>query len=243
MSKTKVADKQAKYIQFIGFIFFSLLAYWSWIFFKERMINFDTAFYSFKITQYQKYDIELGRWGSLLSQFLPFYAFKHDCSLATYLKLYSLSFILVDYIIFLIITLVLKNTRAGLALMLMLCLGFRHAFYFSAAELYHGMALTMLFYALVLPIKEYSHQWKKGLAAICAAGLIYTCSYFHQLTIFAILFVLLTGLIVHKKYKSKTIWGLLAFSVIWYVIRVKFLTTSTYEQDKLPGLKVFIDEF
>src|SRR5207249_4936463 len=104
--------------------------------------------------QDRAFDIELNRWGSVLSQALPLIFLKAGCSLQTFLRTYSVSFILIYYIIFLLITLVLKNERAGIALMLTLCLAFRHAFYYSTAELYQGMAWCVLIWALISKMKE-----------------------------------------------------------------------------------------
>lgn len=122
--------------QFIGFLFFGTLFILAWVYYKERILSFDSSFYAFQIIQSKTYDIELGRWGDVLSQLLPVMALKNHCSLETFLRLYSISFIIIYYIIFLLCTLVFKNQKAGLALMLALCLGFRWVFYYAVTEIH-----------------------------------------------------------------------------------------------------------
>jgi hypothetical protein len=230
------------YFQFLGILFFGSLFILSWIFFKERMLNYDPAFFSFRILYDKTFDIELGRWGSVLSQLLPLWFLKSGSSLETFLKAYSVSFILIYYFIFLIITIVLKNNRAGIILMLALCLAFRHAFYYPTAELYQGIALCVLVWALTFPETEYQSRLKKNITTLVTGLLIFALSYYHQILVFPLLFIFVYHIIAEKKYFDKHVIGLVILTATWFFIRVKYLTTTTYEKDKIPELNLFFSQ-
>ncbi|MGQ0829459.1 MAG: hypothetical protein ACT4ON_13810 [Bacteroidota bacterium] len=227
---------------FIGVLFFSFLIYISWLFYKERVLCFDPAFFAFQIIDTKNFSIALGRWGSVFSQILPLWALKNGCSLETFLRLFSIAPIINYFIIFLIITFGLKNYRAALALMLSLCLGFRHAFYYTTAELYLGIALSIFLWAIIAPEKEYDSKFKKNTALIASLLLICVMSYSHQLTVFLILFVLISETLVNKRYKDVHLWILFVVTIIWYYFKIFIFKSSEYEMEKIPTLAIFIKQ-
>ena len=230
-------------VQLIGLLFFGFLFLLAWYFYKERMLCFDSAFSSFKIIEYKDFQIELGRWCDVFAQVLPLWALKHGCSLITFLHLYSISYIIIYFIIFLVITLGLNNYRAGIALMLTLCLAFRHEFYYTVTELHQGLAWTILLWAIISPEKEYDSKWKKITAVIIASGLVYVISYFHQFTLFAVVFVLVLELVGNKRLRDPYLWAALIIVVAWYSIRIFVFTTSDYEKSKFITANIFIEQF
>jgi hypothetical protein len=233
---------QTRSMHIIGFVFFGSLFCLAWIFFKERMLAVDPAFFSFRIIQDKSYDIELHRWGSVVSQIIPLMLLKSNCTLETFLKAYSVSFIIIYYLLFLIITVGLKNYRAGYALMITLCLVFRHCFYYPTAELYQGMSICILIWALIVKLKESESKKLKIFLFIIICLLIYVVSYYHQLTLFAVLFILLFEILNEKKFKDEWLIGLLIFVVAWFYIRIKILTVTDYESGKIPTLAVFREQ-
>lgn len=229
-------------VQLTGFLFFSVLFIFSWVFYKERMLCFDPAFFLYKMIEYKDFSIELDRWGSAPSQLLPLFAIHKGFSLLTILRLYSVSFILLYYIFFLVITLVLKNNKAGIGLMLALCIGFRHAFYYSTAELFQGMALAFIAWAIFAPEKPYETSFKKWLGAVISIILIYIISYYHQLALFPVLFIVLVELIENKKLKDPAIISVAVFTLFWLIFRIFFLTDSEYEKSKMINAGIFFEQ-
>ncbi len=230
-----------KPIFYIGLLFFAVLFYWASVFYLERMCCADSAFFAFRIIQEGTYDFELGRWGSVFSQTIPLLAVKLGASLPTFLKLYSLSFIGVYFLIFLLLFFFFKDESAGLGLMLYLCLGFRETFFFPVAELLSGGAVAFLVWPVIkrLALPETSRNGKVILW-ITFAFLLCLCSYFHQLTVFPILFIILVEFLLSKKSNYAVYLSLLLVTVIWFFIRIKLLTHSAYESGKIPGFAVFI---
>ncbi len=237
----KQDNSSNKIIQMIGFFFFGFLFFVSWKYYKERMLSFDPAYFAYQLTQFRIFFIAIGRWGSVFSQILPLAALATHCSLPIFLKLYSVAFIINYYLIFLFITLILKNNRAGLVLLLALCLGFRLVFYYATAELYFGIALSVLLWAIIAPENPYTTSMKRWMATLLSLPLIVTISYCHQLTVFTILFALFFEMIYCKRYKDFHLWLPIFFTMIWFFIRIKYLTTSEYEQEKNLSLDKILE--
>ncbi|MEI6816884.1 MAG: hypothetical protein WCL14_09765 [Bacteroidota bacterium] len=233
-------------VHLIGLLFFSSLSYLAYVYYKERILSFDPAYLSFLMIETKTYAIACGRWGAVFSQFLPLMFLKAHCSLETFLRCYSVSFILVYYAVFLIITMVFRNYKAALALMLALCLGFRWVFYYPSAELYFGIALTALFWAVIAPVNPYSSKAKQWVATCFAIVLIYTESYCQQLTLFILLFVIMFEMIANYRWKDVHLWIVFAFCCSWYFIRMKFLSNSSYEiarMDQQDDMLFYLPDF
>jgi len=232
--------KNYKKIVFVtGGLFFSFLFILSWFFYKERALSFDPAFFSFEMVDTKSFSIALGRWGAVFSEILPLLALKMHCSMESFLRLFSVAPV-INYIIVFLIILRLKNYRAALALMLALCVGFRHAFYYTTAELYLGIALSVLLWALIS--EENLTVKKKNIRLLVSLVLMYVMSYLHQLTLFTIVFVLVTEIFGRGRYKDKHLWVLLGATVIWFMIRIFLLTSTAYEAGKIPTASVFIEQ-
>jgi hypothetical protein len=205
------------------------------------MLSYDSAGYCFQIIQTKTYCAE-GRWGAAFPQFLPLMALKNHCSLKLFLQLYSVSFILIYYFIFFLCTVVLRNNKAGLILMLSMCLGFRWMFYYTICELFMGMAFSILFYAIIAPENPYSSSLKKWMATLISLPLIYTISYLHQLALFPVLFIVLYELIGNKKKGDIHLWIVIMAAIAWSFIRIHFLSEADYNGGKILSIGTYFTQ-
>ena len=234
----EITSPNYKYlVQLLGFLFFGYFFFLAVVYYKERMLAFDPAFFSFEMIQNNGFAIALGRWGMIFTEIIPYIGLKMGCSLKTFLILFSVAPIINYYLIFLCITLFLDRYKVAMAMMLALCITFRMTFYYTTAELYQGIALAFLFWALISERDAISKR-----RMIFSVLLIVTISYYHQLTVFLIVFILLFELLLRKKENRREIFILLAFSLVWYAIRIFLLTNTTYEQDKIPSASVIIQQ-
>ena len=226
----------------LGNLFFLILGFLALYFYQERTMSFDSATFSFTIAQTKGFNIPLGRWGCAFSQVIPLIALKLGCSLAMFLKVYSVGLILMYYIGYLIITFLLKNKKIGLVYILTLCLTYRNTFYFSISEFSQGLALVIVLYAMI------EHQFKefakrKMLVFALSFFLIWSLYFFHQLLVLVIVFVILVAYFSHKEYKNKKLISLFVFTILWYGYKLIFLSKDSYEGKKIPGKDVFLDQF
>ncbi len=228
-------------LQWLGFLFFGSLFFLAWHFYRERMLCFDSANYCMYIVNHETY-FAGGRWGAAIAQYLPLLALKNGCTLEYFLRSYSVSFILIQYLVFLICTIILKNKKAGLILMLTLCLGFRWMFYYAVSELFMGMAFCILFYALLSPQNSYSNNLKKWIAVLISLFIVYVISYLHQLALLPVLFVLVFELIKKERRQDWSLWAVFFVSLIWILIRIFFLSHDEYDQGKILSLNTYCEQ-
>jgi hypothetical protein len=223
-----------------GHIFFLVLFLFALVYYRERMLYYDPAFFSFQMIDSNNFSIAINRWGSALAELLPLWALYNQATLETFLQLFSVSFILLYYIFFLIIHYAFRETLLSWVLMLTLCLTFRLTFYYSTAELYQGLALTVVFWALLKNIL--SNPTHALLKMISACLLIVFISFYHQLTAFTVFFVITFEMLLTRDGKNKKLLTLILFTIIWYLIRIKVLTFSAYENEKMISPTDFLDQ-
>lgn len=239
--RTPFTERQANLtVQLAGLVFFGFLVVLSLVFYKERMLAFDSANYCLEIEQWEHFCLPHGRWSSVFTQFFPLLAVRSGASLKTFLLIYSASFPLLGYLLFLVCTLLFRNNRAGLFMMLAMSLGFRWMYYYAISELLTGMAFAVLLYAVLASLKPDDHLRRKTGLSLLALFLVYTISYFHQLALFSALFVLLFELVAEKRWRDKWLWSIFLVTVIWSYVRIRFFSVQDYTEGKiLPAQTYF----
>lgn len=216
-----------------GHLFFAALAIMAIVYFKERVLFSDPSFFAFNLMYKEGFEIALGRWGSVFTQILPIIAVKLGLPLKLVLQSFSLNFVLCFYAVFLFLGGYFKWQRITLPAAIAVVLCMRLTFFYPTAELYFGSYLSLL----VLPIfykRDWSPKelsWKTYLWVLVLA---YVMSYFHQLTLFPLIFVL--GLTIDSPKQLLKRLGIFALPVLWFVLRIKVFSESSYESDKLLSL-------
>lgn len=242
ITSTKQVEKKRTPILLLlsALLVFAVMAFMAWIFFRERMTNFDPSFFSFLMIQEEWFSPVLTRYGTVLSQLLPLAMVKAGASLETVLKTYSLSFVLLYIVYLLIIGVSLKDKKGVIAIVIALTLTFRETFFYATAELYQAIGLSVLLWSL------FSHSLnqtgrKRNIGLVLSALLIVGISFFHQLGIFTTFFVLAAEYIRRAKWKDYAALSVVAWSVIWFVFNIKVLSSSAYEQERLLTLESFLN--
>ncbi len=227
-------------IQISGLLFFGFQLFLAVLYYKERMINTDNAFYSFKIIQYGDYMTEGPRKIHWITQSLPLLALKLGCSIKTFLRLYSASFVLLYYLAFLYVTLFLKNNKAGIVMLLSLCLCFRHVFYYPVAELQSGIVCCVMLWAYISREEYYSLPLKRIATWFSLLILFALCFICHPLTVFLVAFLLLMESAEDNKWKNPCLFIPMLFVGLLYIVRFFFVQVSDYETNHLIGLNTIL---
>jgi hypothetical protein len=221
--------------------FFSMFAFAA-IFYIERIAYIDNSFFAFKILTFKKFDIEAYRYSECITQLLPILVMKLKLSLRLFLLSYSISFILIYYIIFLINVYLFKSLKAGIATSLVMILGMSDSLYYPATEIEFGVVLCTLFYAYL----EYFYQNLRFLRRsriilfqFPGVLIIILCLFSHPATLLPLLFILVFEIINYKLYLEKTSWFLLIFIVTIYIIKLFSINTASYEGTKIEPLRNF----
>lgn len=235
-----IEKRKNLFFQLIGHLFFIVMFILAWVYYKERMITFDGSFYAFKIIHFNSYNVEVGRYGAILTQILPYLFFKNGCSLETFLRVYSVSFVLINYLFFCVILYVLRNKYVAIAFILSLCLAYRYVFYYTVSETHQAYAPCLLFFALVSC--DYSKkQWKKFLVFFFSAAMVVFVSYVHNLFVVVLGFILIYEIIRNNKWKDITLLSIILFTIIYFSYVILTIPPNSYSAGKIPSITVFLE--
>lgn len=223
-------------IQLTGLLFFGTLYYLCKRYALERVLSFDGAFYMFQMMESGKPFTGLGRYADYLPELLPLMAFKLGWSLRSIIVAYSVSFMIVHYIFFLIATLVLRNNGAGIAMMLASCLSYYHSFYMPTVGLGEAVIAAILLWALIHPESPTVSRGQKIRYTIGAFLVIVYISFTHPLGIIAVLFVIGLEMTGGRRYKDYLLWAILIAGVGWMLLKSNVLFRHQYDQDQIIPL-------
>lgn len=216
------------------FFFFLLLI--SIVFAYERIINTDAAYYLFKLIHFEKFNIEHDRYSAFISQLLILPLIRAGIDLKILIYLYSVSFVLLFYVLYLIIRYVLKDERTPFILVFTLVVGLSHPHYRPVSESTQGLVYAMLLPG-ILALEPGGNRHKSGFLKLTYSLVILLLCYFsHPITIFPLLFILIMNIFEGNNYKSYLPYAIIAGTLFLFLIKYLTGTSSSYEGDKLINL-------
>ncbi|MCW3123296.1 MAG: hypothetical protein JWQ38_2788, partial [Flavipsychrobacter sp.] len=229
--------KRAYYTGIIAYIVMLFLAV---VFYKERTIFTDTAFYLFYIIKNNDFTIQIFRFGNVLCQFPALLARKGNAPINTILQVYSFTYAAYYFAAYLICGLGLKRYDFALIILLLNVLFVSDTFYWMPSEMPLGIAMLMLVLAYLGNKKDVTV--KPAAWALLLAAMV-TIVFFHPLIVFilafSIIFFMLGG---HVVISRRTLLNIGAIYII--VLLTKMLIfRSPYEQHSMSGLKNFVTQF
>lgn len=231
-----INNAQPRSVLVVATMVLVMLAWFAWKYYLERTACFDSAFFSWLLFDKGLPVSVLGRYGSWIPQLLPVTLIHMGASLETILRSYSMAFIAFHALIFAVLAFGLKDKKATYALPIVLTAGFHYMFYYGISELYQGLSLTLLLWALVTKAVEAADPRELRTWVILAALLNVWVSFYHQLLVLPLFFVLVIDAIpADRKRRLRLMW-IGAVLLVWYVIRIKGMAASTYEESRMPKL-------
>ena len=228
--------------EIIGHLVFLLLGIMAIVFAKERVFFSDSAYQVYTMVKDQTFSISVDRYSMYLSQLLPFFLIKLNAPLWLIVYSYSISFILIFYILWLIVTYKFKNEKVGI-LMLFTILGIATTFIHCLSELFQLMFYASFLFACIM----YEPQIKnKIISTIVYYSLIFIttglCFFIHPTAIFFIAFIFGFRFLEKKDKLSKTI----AFAVIfigWFIFKLTCYKEGNHDSHFYNDMKGFLDIF
>lgn len=226
-------------IIWIGLSTYLALLVLALIYYKERTIFADAAFHLFYILKDGVLPIK-SRFAASLVHLFPLWGGKFGLSLETILKMYSVGFVLFYASLFLIITTRLKNYKLGLVLVLFNTLMVTDTFYWTISEFPQGIALMLLFFALLNNFKEFnlfSNYWLFPLMSVLLMAVVYS----HPLIIFPFVFIM--AFFFLKKQFENTLFKSVSFTFsLLYLINFYFFIPQS-DDKKTEALSQIITLF
>lgn len=153
----------------------------------ERVIYMDSAVQLFEMIQRGSFTIYDHRLPMVVTQTLPLLAIKLGMSLHTVVVAYAMSAPLLAYTAFLIIVYLLKDTHAGLLLLLpLLCM--RHTFFHGISETFSLMVYAALLAAL---LRHSPKHHRSAILHICGTVLCTAaCVFIHPVGMFFVVYLI-----------------------------------------------------
>lgn len=220
----------------LGHLLFLSLLVLSIVYYRERMLAMDTAYYSFRMIIEDGFYTGHERYISYFPQLLPLAVLKLGGSLQLFLLSYSMSFILFYYVVYNIVVYLFRNVSVGLFFALAMCLTIRYKFYAPVGESVMSIAyLALLLGWLSRPDNVFNHlpTWLDIAIGCCISALMYTA---HPMIAIATFFSLGFHLFYQQDWKNARFWGISIFTGALLYYRFVFRDRGSYEQARADRL-------
>lgn len=221
----------------IGHLAFLITSILAIVFYKERSLYLDSGQLIFEMLNEGKCKLFLGRYSMYITEIIPWLAIKAGASLKSVLIIYSLSFIFIQYLCFLICTYGFRNVEAGLSIALAPLL-IRICFGQAVCEPWMAIAYSAVFYAL---FNHFDAFKKRGNGFIVIFYLLTTLviavNYFiHPLSLFMLAFVIGFVCIYKNQWKQPHVY--ITVLLVILILFSKFIfPQNPYEANYFEGLK------
>lgn len=187
------------HFSFLTILIFSIL----WMF--ARVCNIDGAYQIFQMVNSESFSINDGRYGMIVSQLLPLAAIHCHLPLNIVMMLYSVSFVLLAYLLYLSTLYLLGEERIAFCMVLVfLCM--RVTFLHVLSETFQLMFFGMYTYALLahhLKSKRFAAKFAYYFSILFSVAF---CLFIHPVAIFFIPFVILYIFINEGYVFGKELW-------------------------------------
>lgn len=208
----------------------------SLVYYQERLLSLDAANYAFHLVLGQDFYTGQSRVVTYLTQILPLLAVKSEFSLKAVLMIYSASFILYFYLIYVFIAHLFRNPLAGIFLALSLCLSMRYKFYGPVGEVVLSIGLLALLIGWVTrPAERFGKLpvWADLGIGMALASLLFTGHPFIAVST-AIFFGF--DLLHRKRWKEWPFWVLSLYTGLILFLKMQFDASNEYTQMRLNRL-------
>jgi hypothetical protein len=229
---------------FAGHSFFFINIIFSVVFYRERLFA-DSAFYFFSILNFQDFFIVHGRYSAVLMQFPALLASLLNLKLTPLAIIFSLTYSFYYYIIYIIISHILKKPILALTIPFLLTLAVQHTFYWPVSEYSLSLVAVVLVYALIeknhplIPSlarrRNFERSEKWGGSYFLNYFLIIITSIFsifcHPASVLALFYIFLFDVLSKKRISTDVIMGFVA-SFLSLIVKLVFLNDN-YESGQL----------
>lgn len=227
-----------------GIVTYAVLILLTLLFYKERMVFNDAAFHLFAIFEKDNFAFQNYRFVAIVTQSFPLIAASMGLPLSATTMLYSFSFELFYFLVFLILLLGFKNRTLALAYLLFCTLMVRHTFYWCLSEIVQGVSVYFLYLAVWMRFvlnQEGDNSFGQKLILLLFLVLLLFC---HPLMPVAVLFgnAYFYFYYYQDSKVKKSIVYYTVFYIAGYVVRTLFFRTdndATASGGLLRGLKMF----
>jgi len=209
----------------LGHLSFLILLFAAVYFYKERIFFADSAFQFFKIINFEKINVEANRYGAILPELPVLLAMKLGIGLKLLTIIYSVSFIALYYLVFLLCIRLLKNTAAALSIVFILVICISQSFFHTVTETHQSLVFSVLLFAIL----QYSSFRYSSVQILIALFVIILSFFTHPVALYILVFVIGYNAIDKNQLKSVTPYILLSLTIGLAVAKVILTDQNSYE--------------
>jgi len=209
----------------LGHLSFFILLLGAVYFYKERILFADSAFQFFKIVNFEKINIEAARYGAILPEFPLLLAMKLGIGLKMLLIIYSVSFIGLYYMVFLLCLKAYKNVPAALSIVLILILCISESFFHAVTETHQSLVFSVLLFAIL----QYYYFQYSLVRFLLAVSVILLAFFTHPVALYTLVFVI--GYSAIDKNQLKKVSPYILLLLVFGIAAAKVMLTdqNSYE--------------
>lgn len=231
-----------RYFKYFTLLTSLLLVLLSIVFYKQRVIMYDSSFYLFDMLETKWFCIQHYRFAAFISQCIPLLFIKIGLPLKWIAVAYSVNLVLTVVFFSLLSGMWLNNWRVASAIAVTPFLFNSEMFFWMVAEAQYLPLYWLFIYAFIdnCAGKPLSVFRLLVLLLLLCLGLT-----IHPLSIFCV-FALLLYLILAKRYTAPAFLFTIIFSVFVFIIKTKMVSYSNYEKgsmDHMVNLKTFFPHY
>ncbi|HEY1044852.1 MAG TPA: hypothetical protein VGF79_00340 [Bacteroidia bacterium] len=216
-------------VTWLGLLVFAILGIASIVYYRERVIYVDSAYYAFNMFNKGLPTAEHNRYALYLYQFVPWIFFKLGASIALVLKLFSICHILLHSLALFFILRMNKH-KIGLLLILMQVVAYRECFFLTVNETALVISASLVLYALMQ--RHLEKSFSKTSYFICTFLCISIALLAHPMAMIVIPFVIMMHAFQAKKtFIKKEALILFAAFLLGFIIKKSISVESGYEED------------
>lgn len=205
------------------------------VFFVERCTYLDPSFQLFEMINHEDFEYYVERYSMVINQVLPVIAIKSGLSIQWIMLSYSVSFVVIYYLCFVVSLHVLKDMAAPLALAAVPLI-VRDAFVHSISENWLGIAYSGVFFSWIrynlLRDRFVSPLW----FFFITTAIILVNYHLHPVTLFTLSFSLVFLALFYQRFNAWQLWSVLALIVVIYGYKFLFPATD-HEQGFFSNVK------
>lgn len=225
-----------KLIWICGFYFVALL-FITIVYFKERVLYVDSAFYAFNFINNEFPAAEHSRYSLYIYQIIPWIALKLGFPLSIVLRLYSFSHVFVHFIFF-IILIKIKQPKLAILVTLIQFISYRECFFLTVNETALSLSFTLLFIGIINTYNHTKEALNFALLFLCVLFSFFSHPMSLVVLCFALGYFFVENIELKKQFKIKSIFTLATMAFVLAFISKKLLSESTgYENNLYDQLK------
>lgn len=197
-----------------GHLVFMIILIYSIVYAVERTVYIDSAWLFFDRVNGEKFSFPGDRFSAFFSEVPLYVASKFHFSLKTLVYVFSISYVLLFYLVWRLVTYTLGNPAAGLTILFGMLIGVREVFLYSVSETHQAFVYSALLFAVM----QHNFGRHSFLKNTCAAFTALLVLFAHPLGVFTSGFVVAYQMISHKSIRNFSDWfvaAIIATFALW----------------------------